>query len=97
MCLKVYSLVLSMKNDPKIQQNEFGQMVGWPVEQYLVPHITTQILQGQRLSLIPFSLASLSQMKQDQLWHNNRLNPMGVVGRIFLIRVLTALKIYRRN
>ncbi len=75
MCWEVYSLVFSMKNDSKIQQNEFGQMVGWPVEQHLVPQIATQTLQGQRLSLIPFSLAFLSQVKQDQLWHNIQTEP----------------------
>ena len=77
MCWEVYSLVFSMKNDSKIQQNEFGQMVGWPVEQHLVPQIATQTLQGQRLSLIPFSLTSLSQMKQDQLWYNIQTEPDG--------------------
>lgn len=64
-----------MKNYQKTQPNEFGQSIGLPVEQHTVPHITLQVLQGQIVSLVPFSLGLLSKTKLEQLWHNIQIEP----------------------
>ncbi len=57
-----------MKNDQKVQENEYGQIVGIPVANPLAVHLLVENLYGKSVTLHYLSATTLSEDRFKQIW-----------------------------
>ena len=57
-----------MKNDPKVQENEYGQIVGFPLSNPLPIHLWVENLDGKSVTLHALSAMTLSENRVKQIW-----------------------------
>jgi len=57
-----------MKNYQKVQENEYGQIIGMPISNPLAVHLLAENLYGNRVTLHCLSVATLSKEHFKQIW-----------------------------
>lgn len=57
-----------MKNYQKVQENEYGQIVGVPVSNPLPVHLLVENIYGKNVTLHCFSAATLNEERVQQIW-----------------------------
>lgn len=57
-----------MKNYQKVQENEYGQIVGVPVSNSLPVHLLVENIYGKNVTLHCFSAATLNEERVQQIW-----------------------------
>jgi RimJ/RimL family protein N-acetyltransferase len=58
-----------MKNYQKVQESEYGQIIGIPVSNPLAVYLLAENIYGNRVTLHDFSATTLSEEHFKQIWH----------------------------